>query len=72
MAFLTDDEIDTIYARVSSKENLLYHVANGRKENSDTNYDGTRLRQISKKTVDDDIRKMREAALLFKAGPKAP
>jgi hypothetical protein len=60
MASKTPDEIRKIYATMSAQDELLYHVAHARKENSDTPYDGAALKARAKGRASLDIKKLRE------------
>ena len=55
------------YAAVSQRDNLLYHIAHARKENSADEYNGEALKKISAETASSDISSMREAAQLFRS-----
>jgi len=54
------------YAMVSRQDQLLYHVAHARKENTAEDYDGGKLKTLSQETVADDITRMRAAAEEFR------
>jgi hypothetical protein len=66
MAKKTREQIAEIYTEVASQEGLLYHVAHARKDNTDKDYDGDRLREISQGRVKRDIVKLREASRTFR------
>lgn len=54
------------YAAVAKQDGLLYHIAHARKENSADDYDGDALKRVSAETASTDIKKMRDAADLFR------
>ena len=62
----TIDQIKTIYASVTNRGKLLYHIAHGRKENTDREYDGEELVAIAKKRARRDISKLRAASEEFR------
>lgn len=68
----TEIEATEIFRRVSSMENLLFYIANARQENSDEDYDGPALRDLSKEHVKDDIENLRNAANCFRVNKIIP
>lgn len=56
-----------VYDSVASPNDLLYHIAHARKENSDDAYDGDKLKDVAARRSRSDIKRFRETAELFRA-----